>query len=46
SLAEIFRYLICMEKLSDDYLCPHCSKLCCYPCIRVNGLIFCSNIFD
>ncbi|CAF3122406.1 unnamed protein product [Rotaria socialis] len=34
SLAEVFRCFICMEKLSDARLCPHCSKLCCYPCIR------------
>ncbi|RXG74022.1 E3 ubiquitin-protein ligase TRIM37 [Armadillidium vulgare] len=23
-----------MEKLQDAHLCPHCSKLCCYLCIR------------
>ena len=23
-----------MEKLRDAHLCPHCSKLCCYICIR------------
>nr|XP_054749479.1 E3 ubiquitin-protein ligase TRIM37-like isoform X2 [Lytechinus pictus] len=23
-----------MEKLRDARLCPHCSKLCCYSCIR------------
>lgn len=23
-----------MEKLQDAHLCPHCSKLCCYMCIR------------
>ncbi|ENN83590.1 hypothetical protein YQE_00055, partial [Dendroctonus ponderosae] len=23
-----------MEKLRDAHLCPHCSKLCCYVCIR------------
>lgn len=23
-----------MEKLRDAHLCPHCSKLCCYTCIR------------
>ncbi|CAF1141811.1 unnamed protein product [Rotaria sp. Silwood1] len=34
SLAEVFRCFICMEKLCDARLCPHCSKLCCYPCIR------------
>ncbi|CAF1166698.1 unnamed protein product [Rotaria magnacalcarata] len=34
SLAEVFRCFICMEKLRDARLCPHCSKLCCYPCIR------------
>ncbi|XP_054723895.1 uncharacterized protein LOC129234017 [Uloborus diversus] len=34
SLAEVFRCFICMEKLKDAHLCPHCSKLCCYACIR------------
>ncbi|XP_055950619.1 uncharacterized protein LOC129984703 [Argiope bruennichi] len=34
SLAEVFRCFICMEKLKDAHLCPHCSKLCCYTCIR------------
>ncbi|KAJ9575105.1 hypothetical protein L9F63_007766, partial [Diploptera punctata] len=29
-----FRCFICMEKLRDAHLCPHCSKLCCYVCIR------------
>ena len=35
SLAEVFRCFICMEKLRDARLCPHCSKLCCFMCIRV-----------
>lgn len=34
TLAEVFRCFICMEKLRDAHLCPHCSKLCCYVCIR------------
>ncbi|XP_006819993.1 E3 ubiquitin-protein ligase TRIM37 [Saccoglossus kowalevskii] len=34
SLAEVFRCFICMEKLRDTRLCPHCSKLCCFMCIR------------
>ncbi|KAF7995109.1 hypothetical protein HCN44_004581 [Aphidius gifuensis] len=34
TLAEVFRCFICMEKLRDAHLCPHCSKLCCYNCIR------------
>lgn len=34
SLSEVFRCFICMEKLRDARLCPHCSKLCCYTCIR------------
>ncbi|XP_076232623.1 uncharacterized protein LOC143178072 isoform X3 [Calliopsis andreniformis] len=34
ALAEVFRCFICMEKLTDAHLCPHCSKLCCYTCIR------------
>ncbi|XP_063226003.1 E3 ubiquitin-protein ligase TRIM37-like isoform X2 [Bacillus rossius redtenbacheri] len=32
-LVEVFRCFICMEKLRDAHLCPHCSKLCCYVCI-------------
>ncbi|XP_071446095.1 E3 ubiquitin-protein ligase TRIM37-like isoform X2 [Hetaerina americana] len=34
TLTEVFRCFICMEKLQDAHLCPHCSKLCCYACIR------------
>ncbi|XP_063821509.1 E3 ubiquitin-protein ligase TRIM37-like [Ostrinia nubilalis] len=34
TLAEVFRCFICMEKLVDAHLCPHCSKLCCYACVR------------
>ncbi|CAH8674537.1 Tripartite motif containing 37 [Schistosoma haematobium] len=34
SLSEVFRCFICMEKLNNARLCPHCSKLCCYKCIR------------
>ncbi|XP_074029954.1 E3 ubiquitin-protein ligase TRIM37-like isoform X2 [Leptinotarsa decemlineata] len=34
TLVEVFRCFICMEKLRDAHLCPHCSKLCCYVCIR------------
>lgn len=34
TLAEVFKCFICMEKLRDAHLCPHCSKLCCYLCIR------------
>ncbi|KAL4221363.1 Tripartite motif containing 37 [Mactra antiquata] len=34
SLSEMFRCFICMEKLRDARLCPHCSKLCCYSCIK------------
>ncbi|CAG9771681.1 unnamed protein product [Ceutorhynchus assimilis] len=33
TLAVVFRCFICMEKLRDAQLCPHCSKLCCYECI-------------
>ena len=36
SLAEVFRCFICMEKLRDARLCPHCSKMCCFLCIRVS----------
>ncbi|XP_073653298.1 E3 ubiquitin-protein ligase TRIM37 isoform X11 [Tursiops truncatus] len=34
SIADVFRCFICMEKLRDARLCPHCSKLCCFSCIR------------
>ncbi|EDO44138.1 predicted protein [Nematostella vectensis] len=34
SLSELFRCFICMERLQDARLCPHCSKLCCFLCIR------------
>ncbi|XP_031553349.1 E3 ubiquitin-protein ligase TRIM37-like isoform X1 [Actinia tenebrosa] len=34
SLSEVFRCFICMERLRDARLCPHCSKLCCFLCIR------------
>eukprot|EP00096_Caligus_rogercresseyi_P000740 TRINITY_DN11251_c0_g1_i1.p1 TRINITY_DN11251_c0_g1~~TRINITY_DN11251_c0_g1_i1.p1 ORF type:complete len:921 (-),score=249.89 TRINITY_DN11251_c0_g1_i1:106-2868(-) len=34
NLAEVFQCFICMEKLRNAHLCPHCSKLCCYLCIR------------
>ena len=49
SIAEVFRCFICMEKLRDARLCPHCSKLCCFSCIRVSLLIIvysckCMNI--
>lgn len=42
SIAEVFRCFICMEKLRDARLCPHCSKLCCFSCIRVSllGLVY------
>ena len=34
SLSDVFRCFICMERLRNAHLCPHCSKLCCYLCIR------------
>jgi len=34
SLTELFRCFICMQQLRDARLCPHCSKLCCAPCIE------------
>lgn len=33
-IADVFRCFICMDKLRDARLCPHCSKLCCFACIR------------
>ena len=46
SLAEVFRCFICMEKLRDARLCPHCSKLCCFMCIRVSIFNCCTHEFD
>lgn len=34
SLSDVFRCFICMERLRNAHLCPHCSKLCCYSCVR------------
>eukprot|EP01017_Pseudomicrothorax_dubius_P013644 TRINITY_DN1608_c0_g1_i16.p1 TRINITY_DN1608_c0_g1~~TRINITY_DN1608_c0_g1_i16.p1 ORF type:complete len:523 (-),score=83.52 TRINITY_DN1608_c0_g1_i16:1073-2641(-) len=34
SLEEIFKCFICYSKLNNPHMCPHCSKLCCGPCIR------------
>ncbi|CAB1352443.1 unnamed protein product, partial [Coregonus sp. 'balchen'] len=42
SIAEVFRCFICMEKLRDARLCPHCSKLCCFSCIRLDTLQLCN----
>ncbi|CAF0711565.1 unnamed protein product [Brachionus calyciflorus] len=33
TICEVFKCFICMEKLQNARLCPHCSKLCCYSCI-------------
>lgn len=33
ALNDVFRCFICMEKMQDAHLCPHCSKLCCFMCI-------------
>lgn len=33
SIVEVFKCFICMEKLKNARLCPHCSKLCCFACI-------------
>ena len=33
NLSEMFRCFICMQKLNNAHLCPHCSKLTCYSCI-------------
>lgn len=33
-MVEVFRCFICMSRVKDARLCPFCSKLCCYPCIR------------
>ncbi|VDK80355.1 unnamed protein product [Dibothriocephalus latus] len=38
NLSEVFKCFICMEKLNNTRLCPHCSKLCCYDCITVCAL--------
>lgn len=33
-MVEVFRCFICMSRVRDARLCPHCSKLCCYQCIK------------
>lgn len=33
ALNDVFRCFICMQKLNEAHLCPHCSKLCCFMCI-------------
>ena len=35
TIAEVFKCFICMEWPKDARLCPHCSKLCCFQCIKV-----------
>ena len=39
----MFRCFICMERVKDARICPHCSKLCCNACIRVSILNFFNN---
>lgn len=34
-ISELLRCYICMERLTDASVCPNCSKLGCYACIRV-----------
>ncbi|KAL4091039.1 hypothetical protein QTP88_025780 [Uroleucon formosanum] len=34
TVLETFKCFICMEKIQDAHLCPHCSKLCCYSCMH------------
>ncbi|XP_025411276.1 E3 ubiquitin-protein ligase TRIM37-like isoform X2 [Sipha flava] len=34
TLLQTFKCFICMEKIQDAHLCPHCSKLCCYSCMH------------
>lgn len=34
ALEDVFKCFICLERLRNAHLCPHCSKLCCYQCIR------------
>lgn len=36
-ISELLRCYICMERLSDATICPHCSKLGCFSCIQVNN---------
>lgn len=33
TLRDVFRCFICMERLCEAHLCPHCSKPCCLECI-------------
>ncbi|KAI6656409.1 E3 ubiquitin-protein ligase TRIM37 [Oopsacas minuta] len=34
NLEEVFCCYICLERLQDTRLCPKCSKMCCFQCIR------------
>ena len=34
NLEEVFRCYICLGRLQDTRLCPKCSKMCCFQCIR------------
>ncbi|XP_045485014.1 E3 ubiquitin-protein ligase TRIM37-like isoform X2 [Pieris rapae] len=34
TLLEAFRCFICIDKIVDAHLCPHCSNLFCYVCVR------------
>ncbi|KAI3384812.1 hypothetical protein SNEBB_009065 [Seison nebaliae] len=34
NLAGVFHCFICMEILVDAHICPSCSKLCCFSCIK------------
>ena len=34
NLEEVFCCYICLGRLRDTRLCPKCSKMCCFQCIR------------
>jgi len=33
-VSDVFKCFICINTVEDARLCPSCSKLCCYQCIR------------
>jgi hypothetical protein len=36
---EIFKCFICFEKAVEPHLCPFCSKIVCYACIKVISFV-------
>jgi len=43
NITDILKCYICFNKLNNPVMCPHCSKLCCEQCIKVNKMIIYRN---